>query len=88
MPKGTSHAEAVLISEKIKSISLAVIELHLSEGISKSVTQLLGQSVENSVKWFFLKFRSTLLKAFRVNLKACLGLVLANQCYLIIVREN
>ena len=38
-------AEATLNSEKIKPIALAVIELHLSEGIS----QLLSLSVENSV---------------------------------------
>ena len=33
MPKGTSRDEAMLNSEKIKSIALAVIELHLPEGI-------------------------------------------------------
>ena len=38
-------AEATSNSEKIKLIALVVIELHLSEGIS----QLLSQSVENSV---------------------------------------
>jgi len=38
--------------------------------VSKSVSQ----SVENSIN-FFLKFRSNFLKAFRVDLKACLGLV-------------
>ena len=41
MPKGTCPAEATLDSEKIKSVALAIIELHVSEGIS--------QSVENSV---------------------------------------
>ena len=45
MPKGTSRAEAMSNSEKIKPVALAVIELRLSEGIS----QLLTQSVENSV---------------------------------------
>ena len=54
-----------LNSEKIKPVALAIIELCLSEGIS--------QSLENS---FFIKtFYSNLLKVFRVNLKACLGLV-------------
>ena len=43
MPKGTCRAEAMSNSEKIKSVALAIIELHLSEGIS----QLLTQSVEN-----------------------------------------
>ena len=46
MPEGTCWAEAMSNSEKIKPVALAVIELHLSEGIS----QLLSQSVENSIK--------------------------------------
>ena len=50
MPKGTCWAEATLNSEKIKPVALAVIELRLSEGISQSVTQLLSQSVENTVE--------------------------------------
>ena len=44
--KGTCRVEATSNSDKIKNIALAIIELHLSEGIS----QLLSQSVENSVK--------------------------------------
>ena len=36
---------------------------------------------------FFLN-RSNLLKAFQVNLKACLGTVLPNQYCLIVIREN
>ena len=39
MPKGTSWAEVTSNSEKIKSIALAVIKLHLSEGISQAVSQ-------------------------------------------------
>ena len=52
MPKGTCRAKATSNSEKIKHVALlrAVIELHLSEGISQSVTYLLCQSVENSVE--------------------------------------
>ena len=46
MPKGTCWAEATSNSEKMKSVALAVIELCLSEGIRKSVSQ----SLENSVK--------------------------------------
>ena len=85
MSKGTCRAEVTLSSEKIKPITLAIIELRLSEGIS----QLLTQSVENlSNNFFFFKFRSNLLKAFWVNLKACLGLVLPNQYCLIIIRKN
>ena len=50
MPKGTCRAEAMSNSEKIKPVALAIIELRLSEGISQSVTYLLSQSVENSIK--------------------------------------
>ena len=46
MPKGTYRAEAMTNSEKIKPVALVVIELHLYEGVSYSVSQ----SVENSVK--------------------------------------
>ena len=38
-PKGTCLAEAMLNSEKIKPVALAIIELCLSEGIGQSVTQ-------------------------------------------------
>ena len=37
--KGTSRAEAMSNSEKIKPVALAVIELRLSEGISQSVSR-------------------------------------------------
>ena len=84
MSKGTCWPKATLNSEKIKPVALAVIKLHLSEGIS----QLLSQSVENSLNNFFEKFRSNLLKAFWVDLKTCLGLVLPNQYCLIVNREN
>ena len=87
MPNGTSWAEATLNSKKIKLIVFAVIELHLSEGISQSVSQSVRQSVENSVNFFF-KICSNLLKAFQVDLKACLGLVLPNQYCLIVIREK
>jgi len=46
MLKGTSQAEAMLNSEKIKLVVLAVIELWLSKGIS----QPNSQSVENFIK--------------------------------------
>jgi len=35
MPKGTSQDEVTSKSETIKPLSLATIELHLSEGISQ-----------------------------------------------------
>jgi len=36
MEKGTSQAEATSNSEKIKSVALATVELHESEGISQA----------------------------------------------------
>jgi len=36
MAKGTSQAEAMLNSEKINSVALAIVELCESEGISQS----------------------------------------------------
>ena len=63
MPKGTSRTEVTLNSEKIKPVALAVIELHLSEGISQSVEILLN-------------ICSNLSKTFQVDLKACLGLAM------------
>ena len=50
LAKGTSWDEVTLNSEEIKPIALAVIELHLSEGISQIVSQIVNQSVEKSVK--------------------------------------
>ena len=44
--KGTCWVEVTSNSEKIKPVALAIIKLHLSEGISQSVRQ----SLENSVK--------------------------------------
>ena len=46
MPKGTSWAEAMSNSEKIKPVALAILKLRLSGGISQSGSQ----SVENSIK--------------------------------------
>ena len=74
MPKGNSR--------KIKPVALAVTELRLSEGISQA---LVSQSVTQSVS---RKFCSNLLKAFWVDLKACLGLALFNQYCPIIVWEK
>jgi len=81
MPKGTSRAEATLNSEKNQA--LAIIKLCLTEGISQSGSQ----SEENSVNFFF-KFHGNFLKAFQVDLKACLGVVLLNQYYTIVIWEN
>ena len=70
MPKGTCWAEATSNSEKIKPVFPAIIGLHLSEDISKLVSQAVYRK---------LKFHNNLLEAFRVVLKALLGLVIPNQ---------
>jgi len=43
MPKGTSRAEAMSNSEKIKLVALAIMELRWSEGIRQLISR-------NSVK--------------------------------------
>ena len=48
--KRHSWAEVTSNSEKIKLVTLVVIELHLSEGISQLLSQSVSQSVENSGK--------------------------------------
>ena len=80
-----SWAEVTLNSEKIKPIAFAAIELHLSEEScnSQSLVQSVSWSIETSIK-----FKKQFLKAFQVNLKACLGLVFRSQYCLIITWEN
>jgi len=51
MAKGTSRAEAMSNSEKIKPVALAIVELCESEGIRQLVSQSVEKSVENSVKY-------------------------------------
>ena len=41
--KGTSWAEVTSNSEKIKPVALAIIKLHLSEGINQSGSQSVSQ---------------------------------------------
>ena len=53
--KGTSWDEATSSNAKIKPVALAVIELRLSEGISKWVREWVSQSVENSPNWIFFQ---------------------------------
>ena len=77
MEKGTCRAEAMSNSEKIKPVALAVSELCLSEGISQLLTQPVSRKFRRIKN--FLKFCSNLLKMFRVDLKACLGLVVPYQ---------
>jgi len=75
------------ISEKIKPVALAVIELCLTEGISQAVSQAVSQK-KIPLNNFFLKFCGNFLRTFWVDLKAYLGLVLPNQCYSIVIWEN
>jgi len=66
--------------KKIKPIALAIIELRLFEGIRQLDTVLYLVSQQKiSLNNFVKKFRSNFLKAFQVDLKACLGLVLPKQ---------
>ena len=62
----------MLNSEKIKPITLAVIELHLSEGISQSV---------NLLNKILKIIHSNLMQRFRVDLKTFLCLAMPKQCY-------
>ena len=43
VPKGTSRAEVTSNSDKIKPVTLAVIELRLFEGTSQLLTYLLNR---------------------------------------------
>ena len=45
LTKGTPPDEAMLNSEEIKPVAIAIIELHLSERISKRGSQSVSQSV-------------------------------------------
>jgi len=60
MPKGTSWTEVTSSSEKIKPVALAIIKVHLSEGISQLVTQSdsYAQSVEILLIFFLILFES------------------------------
>ena len=77
MPKDTSQTEAMSNNKRIRPIALATIQLCLSEGIS----QLLSQSVSRKFCLIILfnnlkEICSNLLRAFWVDVKACLSLVL------------
>ena len=92
MPKGTSRDKAMSNSAKIKPVALAVIELRFSEGTRQTgrwagsqtgrqlVSQAVSQSAENSIAKVFFKFCSNLFEAFRVVLKALLGIILNHYC--------
>jgi len=53
MVKGTSQAEVMSNSKKIKPVALAIVKLPESEDIREAGRQLVSQSLENSVKFFF-----------------------------------
>ena len=78
------HVSSWIDVEQWKNRSLSFSCLRLSEAISYSVSQ----SVTRKFHLIVIKFHSNLLKAFRVDLKAFLGLVLPNQYCLIVIREK
>ena len=54
LAKGTPRDEATLNSEEIKPVAIAIIELRLSEGISKSVSQSVSRkfcSISFKTSW-------------------------------------
>jgi len=66
-----------LISEEIKSLALAVLELCLSGGISKYVSKSVSR--KNALNMEVLKFHNYLMEGFRIDLKTFLGLAKPNQ---------
>ena len=48
LAKGTTRDKATLISEKITPVTIVIIKLRLSEGISKLVGKKVSQSVSQS----------------------------------------
>ena len=71
----TTPDEATLNSEEIKPVAIASIELHLSECISKGVSQWVNQSVENLTKYKILK---TFWSGLEMILKTFLSLAMPN----------
>ena len=70
--KGTSLDEATLSSEEIKPLAVTIIELCLSEGISKRVDQSISLNKE------FFKFCSNFLEWVSNDLKTLLSLAMPN----------
>ena len=66
-----SPDKVMLNSEESKAVAIAVIELRLSEGISKGVSQTVSQKIQLNRK--FLKFRSNFLKRVRNDLQTLLS---------------
>ena len=83
MPKGTSRAEAMLNSEKFKPIASSYAGGKALGTDSQSVSQY-----KIPLNKIFVKFCGNFLKAFPVNPKATLGLVLSDQHCPIVVLEN
>jgi len=79
LAKSTSPDKATLNSEEIKPVAIAIIELRLSECISKGVSEWVSkwvnESVENSE---FLKFHNSFLEWVRNDLKTFLNLAMTN----------
>jgi len=70
-----SQDEATLISEEIKSVAIAIIELRLSGGIgyNQSISQSVSQQ-KTLLNKKFLKFHINLVVECRVDLKTFLSL--------------
>jgi len=82
MVEGTSRAGATSKSKKIRPVALAIVEVREYEGIRQAGRQLVSQKIP--LNKFLFKFCSNFLKAFRINLKAFMGLLLPNQyCHII-----
>ena len=70
--KGTSPDEATLNIEEINPVAIAIIELRLSERISKGVSQSVGIRLNTE----FLKFHNNFLEWIKNDLKAFLSLAM------------
>jgi len=64
----------MLNSKEIKPVALAIIELHLSKGISQS--NPVQPSAVQPVRKFCLKFHINLVEGFMVDLITFLGLAM------------
>jgi len=71
--KGMSQDKVTLCTEEIKFVALSIVELRPCEGISLLL--------EKPVKQELLKFHSSLLYWFIVDLKTFLGFAIPNQYY-------
>ena len=80
MPKGMCLTEATSNSEKIKSIALAIIELHvgLSEGISQLVSQSVSHSITKKFRLIFFQISYLLVESISGRCEGLFGLSFTN----------